>query len=516
MVLQTHETCFGLFSYLYGVKMKNILLAVSIGAIISVGACSQEVEQKPVDDTKNVVVGPETSSEWFDAGAAKIAEIKAQVINTNKAKNVILFVGDGMGISTLTAARILEGQLRGETGEENLLSFEEFPHTALVKTYNTDAQISDSAGTASAFNTGMKTRSGVISVGPEQPHAVCKGSEKYFSPLLAERLEEAGYATGIVSTAKITHATPAAVYAHSATRGWEADYNLSEEAAENGCEDIASQLLSFDDGDGIDLAIGGGRAAFLPGKRKDGRDLTKEWVASAESARYVSNAQELAAATPENTSRLLGLFTDSHMSYEADRQEGEPSLTDMTEKAISFLDGKGKGYYLMVEAGRVDHAHHGGNAYRSLHDAVELSSAVRKAMEMVDLNETMIMVTADHSHVFTMAGYADRGNPIFGVSKNNGEAAKAKDGEAYTTLGYGNGPGYIEGKRPELTNDVTRHKDYQQQAAVPMDSETHAGEDVALFAVGPWSHLVRGTIEQNVIYHYMVNALGLNEEEKAE
>ncbi len=499
--------------------MKNSIIAVAMGVVLSAGACSQDEKATPIQN-KNIVKGPVTSAEWFKAGADAIAVKKAQAINTNKAKNVILFIGDGMGISTLTAARILQGQQRGETGEENLLSFETLPYTAIVKTYNTDMQVSDSAGTASAMNTGVKTSIGVISEGPEQTRGQCLGDRENFSTTLAERMEEAGYATGVVSTARLTHATPAAVYAHSPDRGWENDSELPEEAVKNGCKDIAAQLVEFSSGDGLEVALGGGRRNFLPqssgGKRSDSRDLTKEWAASDAKARYVDGLEGLKTATPENTSRLLGLFNDSHMKFEVDRNESEPSLSEMTEKAISFLDGKGKGYYLMVEAGRVDHAHHGGNARRALQDAIALSDAVEKALEMVDLNETMILVTADHSHVFTMAGYPERGNPILGVVKAKGETIKAEDGKSYTTLGYGNGMGYIEGPRPELTNEIVRDKNYLQQSTVPLKSETHGGEDVALFAVGPWSHLVRGTIEQNVIYHYMVNALGLNDEEKAE
>ena len=498
--------------------MKTFIVAIALGTFLTVGACSDEAINAP-DDEKYIVKGPVTSEQWFKAGADAVEGKKALTINTNKAKNVILFIGDGMGISTLTAARILEGQLRGESGEENLLSFEKFPYTALVKTYNSDSQVSDSAGTASSINTGIKTSIGVISIGPEQKPGQCAGVSDNSPQTLAERLEESGYATGLVTTTRVTHATPAAVYAHSADRDWENDTELSGEAVKNGCKDIAAQLIDFSYGDGLDVALGGGRRNFIPtsmigGKRGDGRDLTKEWLASDVKARYVENVNELNNATPENTSRLLGLFNDSHMQFEEDRQESEPSLTQMTEMAISFLSKKSdKGYYLMIEAGRVDHAHHGGNAYRALHDAVELSAAVKKAMAMVDLNETVIMVTADHSHVFTMAGYPERGNPILGVAKAGGKVLLDEDGKPYTTLGYGNGPGYIEGARPTLSNAQTTDKNYLQEATVPLDSETHGGEDVALFAVGPWSHLVRGTIEQNVIYHYMVNALGLDEEE---
>ena len=128
--------------------------------------------------------------------------------------NIILFLGDGMGISTVTAARILQGQIEGRAGEENYLGFERFPNVALVKTYNTDAQVPDSAGTMTAIMTGSKTRAGVIGVGPEVERGDCVGSREYTLPTLLEKLEQDGYRTGIVSTTTITHATPAATYGH--------------------------------------------------------------------------------------------------------------------------------------------------------------------------------------------------------------------------------------------------------------------------------------------------------------
>lgn len=169
----------------------------------------------------------------------------------------------------------------------------------------------------------------------------------------------------------------------------------------------------------------------------------------------------------------------------------------------------------MVEAGRIDHSHHAGNAFRALTDTIELSNAVKVALENVNLEETLIIVTSDHSHTFNMAGYPERGNPILGIVKTPDEAGKlighlAKDTQdkPYTTLSYANGPGYVNGdKRPNLTHVDTTAPDYKQAAAIPMYSETHSGEDVAIYATGAGSQTVHGTIEQNVIYHIMKYAL---------
>mgnify|MGYP000477435058 CR=1 FL=1 len=118
-----------------------------------------------------------------------------------KAKNVILIIGDGMGISTITAARIFDGQSKGMSGEDNVLSFEKFPNVSLVKTYNLDAQVADSAGTASAMNTGLKTQLNKISVQPSALFAGCTKGQGDPPTLIADLAETAGMSTGIVTTA---------------------------------------------------------------------------------------------------------------------------------------------------------------------------------------------------------------------------------------------------------------------------------------------------------------------------
>ena len=174
------------------------------------------------------------------------------------------------------------------------------------------------------------------------------------------------------------------------------------------------------------------------------------------------------------------------------------------------------GYFLHIEGGRIDHAHHAGNAKRALLEAIELSNAVRKAMELTNEADTMIIVTADHSHTFTVAGYPHRGNDILGLTKEvplvDGlptAPTLASDGKPYTTLGYQNGPGArTTGDRPDLTGVDTTAVGFLQQAAVPISSETHAGEEVAIFARGPKGFMVRGMMEQNWIFHVMRDAYG--------
>lgn len=494
----------------------------------------------------NVLAEVEAPESWYQQGQQTLESALNLKPNNRLARNVILFIGDGMGISTITAARILAGQLQGKSGEEHSLSFERLPYVALSKTYNTNQQTADSAGTMTAMMTGIKTKAGFISVNQNAIRTDCASAKGNQLLTLLEELEERHYATGVISTARITHATPAATYAHSVERNWEADADMPDIAMQQGCLDIASQLLKFSYGDGIEVVMGGGRRYFLPekmrdpeypetrGTRKDGRDLTREWKQRYHGADYIWNAEQFSNIKTDKVTHLLGLFEPSHMQFEVDREKdgaGEPSLAEMTEIAIKILRNNDKGFFLMVEAGRIDHAHHYGNAYRALHDTIAFADAVTVALQSVDLKDTLIIVTADHSHVFSMAGYPTRGNPILGKVINNdtrGEAKHspelAKDNKPYTTLGYYNGDGFAvlddigerdEGKdygqpgRADITDIDTGKSNYYQESLIPLIDESHSGEDVTIFAGGPWAHLFQGVHEQNYIYHVMRHALQL-------
>ena len=441
------------------------------------------------------------------------------------AKNVIFFLGDGMGISTVTAARIYAGQTAGATGEEYSLAFEEFPHLALIKTYNTDAQVPDSAGTITALTTGEKTRIGVLGINGTVARDDCDAALQNTLPTLAELAEQAGMGTGVVSTARITHATPAGAYAHTPNRNWESSATTPDDAQALGCQDIASQLVAMPFGDGIDVIFGGGRREFMPtemsdpeypnkqGARDDGRNLIDEWLAADSNRRYAWNGDTIAQwlAAPEPLSgQLMGLFEPSHMQYEADRARDpgkEPSLRDMTALAVKQLSAKKEGYFLLVEAGRIDHAHHFSNAFRALGDTVALSEAVQWVVDNVDLSETLILVTADHSHTMTISGYPRRGNPILGtVEMEPGKPMLDATGKPYTTLSYANGPGYRK-QRPDLSDVDTQARNFQQLGTVPMLAETHAGEDVAAFATGANATAVRGVMEQNRLFNVMYDVL---------
>ncbi len=462
---------------------------------------------------------------YYKQADAALGAILRQQKNTNRARNVILFVGDGMGFSTVTATRIFEGQQRGVDGESNVLAWEAFPYLAASKTYSADAQITDSAPSAVAMTAGVKTINDVMGLDHTARLDSCEDQKTKHVTTLWEMAETIGMATGAITTARVTHATPGATYSHIANRDWEADANMPAEALSAGCSDIARQLVEMKYGDGLEVALGGGRAYFLPEtaqdpeypgnekkkpRRKDGKDLTKAWLDRyGEKGAYVWNKEQFAAIDPAKTDHLLGLFEPSHMQYEHDRAgdgAGEPSLAEMSEKAIDILSRNPEGYVLLIAGGRIDHASHESNAYRTLSDGVAMNEAVKAVLGKVNLEETLIVVTGDHSHTLTISGYAKRGNPILGVSVGvDDEPIYGKDGKTYTTIGFANGPGGAEKptERPMLTSEETMKPDFVQPSLVPLGSETHGGEDLGIYAIGPWAHLFQGTVEENYTFHVM-------------
>jgi alkaline phosphatase len=465
-----------------------------------------------------------------------------------RARNVIFFIGDGMGVSTVTAARVFS------VGVDGRLVVDQFPYTALSRTYSSDSITPDSAPTMSAMMTGVNTNQSVIGLDEStEPSDFNRDGDGEAPWTLLELAKRRGMKVGAVSTATITHATPAATYAH-----------INQRNNEN---DIALQALPTDAtynarlGRGLDILMGGGRRFFVPntvtdeegvrGARTDGRNLRAEFQSAGYN--YIWNTTGFNAV---KSLPVLGLFESSHMEYEHDRPTdlgGEPSLKDMTVKAIHLLESatrrRSYGYFLHVEAGRIDHAHHAGNAYRALTDTQELDEAIGAAAQIVDLRETLIIVSADHSHVFNIAGYplrplqelpyaiksyspgyektAANGHGIldlvWDLDQSTGHVGETPDrnGVPYTVLGYHNGPGYRGASRVDPRLDPFKglggvvptgpaHPAYFQESAVPLGSETHAGEDVAIYAIGPGAEAVRGTVKNTHIFHVMKRALGLH------
>ncbi|NWR72669.1 PPBT protein, partial [Centropus unirufus] len=370
--------------------------------------------------------------------------LRLQHLNQNVAKNLILFLGDGMGVSTVTAARILKGQLQHRKGEESLLEMDKFPYVALAKTYNTNAQVPDSAGTATAYLCGVKANEGTVGVSAGVTRDHCNTTRGQEVTSILRWAKDAGKAVGIVTTTRVTHATPSAAYAHSANRDWYSDGEMPPDALEGGCKDIARQLVeNIPD---IEVILGGGRKYMFPknasdveypheekhrGTRLDRRDLVRAWhdvKPPGKVAKYVWHRRELLALNLSRVDFLLG------------ESQGCPRLRKSALGVPSALGTAG---------GRIDHGHHEGKAKQALHEAVELDRAIGLATNLTSAQDTLSVVTADHSHVFTFGGYTPRGNPIFGLAPMQSDV----DRKPFTSILYGNGPGYkiVAGERENVS-----------------------------------------------------------------
>ena len=443
-------------------------------------------------------------------------------------KNVLFFLGDGMGITTLTAMRIFEA------GEAGSITIDTLPESAFVRTYSEDGQVTDSAPSMAAYMTGVKMKNEVISMSTgtnayapdgsqyvdENGDTLCPDGNGEPVETMLERLKALGYATGVVSTTRITHATPATTYAHLCNR--------------NGENAIAAQMVPGGTGfnaalgDGIDVVLGGGRRHFLPGddggRRTDGRNLIEEMQAAG--YQYAASTAELMDVA--NDDRVLGLFTDSDMSYELDRlPQQEPSLAEMTDKAIDMLSSRDTGFFLMVEGGRIDHALHASNAKRALTDGVAFDNAIKTAldkMEEIDpgLENTLVVVTADHDHTLVINGYAERTGKtdeghagVLGLVRNyangpdKGNPRTDVDGNPYTILGFGNGPNR-PASRVALDESTTSGNDYLQEAVIQLSSETHGGGDVFLGAMGMGAEQFHGVIDNTEVFGKINSALNLD------
>ncbi|XP_075147555.1 phurba tashi [Haematobia irritans] len=458
----------------------------------------------------------EFSSYWNNVAQDILAEqIQSKShLNTNFAKNVIMFLGDGMSIPTITAGRVYLG------GEEKQFTFEKFPYIGLSKTYCANSQVADSACTATAYLGGVKGNYGTIGVTAAIDLNNCQAQNvtEHHVNSIAEWAQSQGMATGLITTTSVTHASPAGVYAHTANRFWENDAEILATSNDpKTCPDIATQLIYGSVGRHLNVILGGGQEHFLPvsqqGKRLDGHNLIEEWKRiHGPKAQYVTNKEEL-LKLPKSTERVLGLFGTNHMPYHLDADATQtPSLEEMVAKALEILEyqSQGKGYFLFVEGGRIDHAHHDTLALKALDETAEFDKAINLARQQTSVDDTLIVVTSDHSHTMSVAGYSSRKNDIFGI--NNGQLGL--DDLPYATLSYANGPGFdannqkakVGAKRKNLKDINMKNKDYMFPATVPLESETHGGDDVGVFASGPFAHLFTGVYEQNLIPHAMAYA----------
>ncbi|CAF3752267.1 unnamed protein product [Rotaria sordida] len=358
-----------------------------------------------------------------------------------------------MGVPTITAGRIRKGQMLGQLGEDFITEMEQFSHLGLAKTYCTDHQTPDSAATATALLCGVKTSFGTIGIDGRASRGNCLSSHGTHVDSILKWAQELGHPVGIVATSRITHASPASAYAHSSDRKWEGydSINFGEKEVAQGCVDIARQLVL--QSPPIDILLGGGRRFFYPTQKPD-----------------VAN------------SSLNGTRTDN----------------------ISLIDDFWKG-------SRIDHGHHFTQARYALDDYVEFDNTIGQVKRILQdkgvLNDTLLVVTADHSNAFSFGADSARGSNLFGFSTLESLNVSTIDKMPVQIITYGNGPNFPAIRNKTYLDSIDLNDtEYRWPAAIPMVEATHAGEDVAVFAQGPWSHLFIGTMEQHTIAHKMAYA----------
>lgn len=272
--------------------------------------------------------------------------------------------------------------------------------------------------------------------------------------------------------------------------------------------------------------MGGGRNQFTPYDastnptgRADGRNLLAELTAQGYT---VATGKEQMQAAP-NSQKFIGLYTSKgQLEFELDRTAtpptGEaavqPSLAEMTTKAIGILSQNSQGYFLMVEGGRIDHALHATSAKRAIVDTIAFDDAIQAALDTVKrtdptLANTLIVVTADHDHTLTINGYGKRGNPILDINRNykDGQPSLDADGNTYTTLVFGNGPNRPN-TRSTLDSTTVLADNYLQETGVRLSVETHGGGDVKLFATGAGAQAFKGTLDNTEVFGLLRTAFG--------
>ncbi|UWU92446.1 alkaline phosphatase [Bradyrhizobium sp. CB1015] len=461
-----------------------------------------------------------------------------------KAKNVILFIGDGMSPAHRVAARILskgisEGKSRGK------LAIDDMPHMALVATAGSDSIITDSANSASAYATGHKSAVNALGVYADRTASPLDDPKVETISSLAKR--QLGMAIGVVTNTEIEDATPAAMVAHTRRR---AAY-----------DDIVEQFFAAKP----DVMMGGGSANFLPksaagSKRKDETD----YMAKFRDAGYqvATTAGELSAsAARQETSRLLGLFATGNMDGALDRKflkgggvkkfPEQPDLTEQVQAALKILAKNEAGFFLMVESGMIDKYAHLLDMERAVYDTIMLDNAVRQTREWARArgDDTLILVLADHNHPNSLVGTVndDMGTtpnvPLrerVGVYDQAGfPNYPAPDAEGYPSridvsrrlaIFSASLPDHYETFRPKLDNpneptvkagDDGTFKANDKYKEVPgavlrpgnlsslVGASVHSGEDVILTATGPGSERVYGSMDNTEVFRVMADALGL-------
>ncbi|MDR3435968.1 alkaline phosphatase [Telmatospirillum sp.] len=457
-----------------------------------------------------------------------------------KAKNVILFIGDGMSVAHRTAARILsKGLKEGRYGGE--LAIDDMPYMALVSTSGTDSVVTDSANSMSAYTTGHKSCVNALGV-------YCAHNKNTLDHPKVETIAElvkrrSDMAVGVVTNTEIEDATPAGMVSHTRRR---ADYN-----------DIVGMFYQVQP----DVIMGGGSPNFLPkstpgSKRTDDKDFLKQFQDAGYSF-VTSNTELKAAVQPGHTAKkLLGLFNTGNMDGALDRRllkkgsvdkfPDQPDLTDQVGAALDILSKRDKGFVLMVESGHIDKYSHVLDWERAIFDTIMLDNAVKLAKDFAaKKNDTLVIVVADHAHPVSIVGTYDDDRKGDTARDKLGVYDEAKfpnyppaDAEGYpTSVEVSRRLAFVFGAFPDHCDTIRPHTEGPNVPAVKGDDgkyianekncsgpqavrrtgnlptnqpqDVHAADDVVLTAIGPGAEQFHGRIDNTRVFRYMANALGL-------
>ncbi|KAL5112207.1 Alkaline phosphatase tissue-nonspecific isozyme [Taenia crassiceps] len=406
-----------------------------------------------------------------------------------RAKNVILFLGKGLSSGGLSSGRLYKAFKAKRMGEVKRMSFEVWPFSTMCRTYDLENMSADEASSATALLTGTKTRSGVLGLTGDVKRGSCHPyteHEKTMSVLNAA--VEAGLATGIVTNTRLTQAPSAANFGYASSHSSENDAEVSRhcnDTTESKCMDLAKQLII--EHPMINVLLGGGQENFYPntsslpsnttqkGFRSDRLFLTDIWQSTlrdkGRSAEYAGTAAELHEKVLTRPDYLLGLLAPSQMPDEINRKPTEPGLANLTKVALEILMNQGKGYFLYVEGGPSKQSQISSNPRRILEEIVAFDDAVKAAMEMVNLRETLIIVVAFHSQWIKSYRKFNRFRKNLLLFDQIARLEK---------------------------NDLNFSQD-----------NGHNGEDIGVYAIGPLSYLFHRTIDDTFVAHAMKFALCL-------
>jgi len=454
----------------------------------------------------------------------------SNVAKSNKAKNVILLIGDGMSLQAIQMARILsKGIVDGKY--KGYLEMEDMPHIALITTSGYDSLTTDSANSASAYATGHKSVVNAMGVHADSTSDVMDDPKVENIAEILRRVSKKSI--GLVTTSNITDATPAAFITHTRRR--------DEQNA------IALDFLRLKP----EVLLGGGLRHFIPkseslSKRTDDKNLLEMYKNAGYSISFDKNELD----KHRQKTKILGLYNIDHLNVYLDREvlknpsvlgkfNAEPNLMEMTSVALEILSKNEDGFFLMIEGASIDKQLHKMDWQRATYDTIELDKAVKIAKNFARKNkETLVIVVADHAHSASITGtyHENDGksgreavrtyqNAVFPTFKDNDNDGFPDDPNPSVTLAvqYANHPDFkafyqfrttpshptINKQGKHIANPALEGEEYKGNIPYNEDQEVHSADDIILRAFGAGAEEFRGVMDNTEVFFVMLKAMGV-------